>query len=94
MYSDLVDFAECVTAVNVSVKDQLNLSVSVAVGSSIVSSLLLFFHTKLMLVQANHSPDYSVSAYHVHLFAAVESSCVKVHGYPWVDHGQATGFAV
>ena len=35
--SEHVDFAECVTAVNVSVKDQLNLSVSVAVGSSIVS---------------------------------------------------------
>ena len=30
-------FTECVTAVNVSVKDQLTLSVSVAVSSTIVS---------------------------------------------------------
>lgn len=30
-------FSECVTAVNVSVKDQLTLSVSVAVSSTIVS---------------------------------------------------------
>jgi Ca2+:H+ antiporter len=30
-------FSECVTAVNVSVKDQLTLSVSVAAGSTIVS---------------------------------------------------------
>ncbi|OAX41504.1 hypothetical protein K503DRAFT_490567 [Rhizopogon vinicolor AM-OR11-026] len=33
--------AECVTAINVSVKDQLNLSVSVAVGSSIQTTLLI-----------------------------------------------------
>ena len=32
---------ECVTAVNVSVRDQLTLSISVAVGSSIVSSTRL-----------------------------------------------------
>ncbi len=31
--------AECTTAVNVSVKDQLSLSISVAVGSTIVGSL-------------------------------------------------------
>ncbi|OJA08485.1 hypothetical protein AZE42_02860 [Rhizopogon vesiculosus] len=36
-----VYFAECVTAINVSVKDQLNLSVSVAVGSSIQTTLLI-----------------------------------------------------
>ncbi|KAG2358426.1 Sodium/calcium exchanger protein-domain-containing protein [Suillus spraguei] len=33
--------AECVTAVNTSVKDQLNLSVSIAVGSSIQTTLLV-----------------------------------------------------
>ncbi|KAG1883420.1 Sodium/calcium exchanger protein-domain-containing protein [Suillus subluteus] len=33
--------AECVTAVNTSVKDQLNLSVSIAVGSSIQTTLLI-----------------------------------------------------
>ncbi|KAG1827953.1 hypothetical protein EV424DRAFT_1596274 [Suillus variegatus] len=33
--------AECVTAVNTSMKDQLNLSVSIAVGSSIQTTLLV-----------------------------------------------------
>ncbi len=32
---------ECITAVNVSVKDQLTLSISVAVGSTIVRSIAL-----------------------------------------------------
>lgn len=34
----LLHIVECVTAVNVSVKDQLTLSISVAVGSTIVGS--------------------------------------------------------
>ena len=35
--ASLSAFVECVTAINVSVKDQLSLSISVAVGSTIVS---------------------------------------------------------
>ena len=35
--------AECIVAVNVSVKDQLTFSISVAVGSTIVSCGLLWF---------------------------------------------------
>jgi len=89
-----VDFAECVTAVNVSVKDQLNLSVSVAVGSSIVSLFHFALLLKLMLVQANHPFDHSVSAYHVQPFAYNIQYWVKVHGHPWMDHRQATGFII
>ena len=35
----LIQIPECITAINVSVKDQLALSISVAVGSTIVSRL-------------------------------------------------------
>jgi Ca2+:H+ antiporter len=64
MYLEHADFAECVTAVNVSVKDQLSLSVSVAVGSSIVSLFHFSSLTKLMLMQANHPLNYPVSVNH------------------------------
>lgn len=75
-------------------KDQLNLSVSVAVGSSIVSLFHFSSMMKLILVQANHPFHHSVSAYHVQPFADNIEYWVKVHGHPWMDHGQATGFII
>ncbi|KXN84724.1 Vacuolar calcium ion transporter [Leucoagaricus sp. SymC.cos] len=45
--------AECITAVNVSVRDELTLSVSVAVGSSIVSGKAIFM---VILAWITHKP--------------------------------------
>jgi hypothetical protein len=47
-----------------------------------------------MLVQANHPFDHSVSAYHVQPYTDNIEYWVKVHGHPWMDHRQATGFII
>jgi hypothetical protein len=44
LYDLLILYAECMTAVNVSVKDRLTFSISVALGSTVVRSNIVFFH--------------------------------------------------
>jgi hypothetical protein len=75
------------------VKDQLNLSVSIAVGSSIVSLLHCFSCDNAHVAQANHSLGYSVSVRHIRHVVDTDS-WNKVHGHPWMDHRQATGFTI
>ena len=72
--------AECVTAVNVAAQDQLTLSISVAVGSTIVRT----------------SSDFSayVEAYADNGMPANGSLCYSIHGHPGLDPRQAARSAV
>lgn len=82
---------ELVTTINVSVKDQLTLSISVAVGSTIVSASgnpTRFLSAHIMI--ANCSFCDSVrhlihSSSMVHLLSGSQS-----YGGTWMDFGQAT----
>ena len=72
---------EHVTAVTVSVKDKLTLSLGVAVGSSIVRIPPLRPPVSLELAFN--------AALHRDLLAANRSFCHSVHRHPRVDHRQA-----
>lgn len=74
-------------------KDQLDLSVSIAVGSSIVSLLHCFLYddahvsvSKLLSWLFRKCSSYST--------CSDTESWDKVYDHPWMDHGQATGFAI
>lgn len=55
--------ADCVTAINVSVRGQLTFSISVAIGSTIVSVRSPFPFRHYSLLRANRPPRHSVSSH-------------------------------
>ena len=71
---------ECITAINVSVKDQLSLSISVAVGSTIVSE----------------PHEVALAMVFTKLYAHIANSPVRHsgHGHPGMGSGQTSGAPV
>ena len=68
--------ADCVTAVNLSVKDQLTLSSGVAIGSTVVSSRFLFCRSNnYVFIGSNYT------------LTATFSLCHSRHRYCCVDNG-------
>ena len=77
-------FADCVTAVNLSVKDQLTLSSSVAIGSTVVSNRFLYGGPVIIFCSVGSNYAWAAT------FALRHSR----HRYHCVDNGVSVGTAL